>query len=208
MKKLVVLALVLCLVPACATESQQAKTEGTLGGAAIGAALGAGIGALVGGGRGAAIGAGVGAGVGALAGYSYANNVVERRKALAGRENDLDARIQYARGVNEDARAYNQSLEQEIQTAELEINKLKAQSQQQQATRQALARKKQDLNKKVQEANESLALTQRELDDLRTFRSQQTQRSAQLDAEIKSLEKTEAQLRENASRLASLNQRI
>jgi len=100
MKKIVALAIVVTLLGGCATTDQQAKTEGTVAGAGIGALLGAGIGALAGGGKGAAIGAGVGALVGGVAGYSYANTVVKRRQVLQGKENDLDARISYAQGVN------------------------------------------------------------------------------------------------------------
>ncbi len=97
MNFLKIMAIVLLIVSGCATMNteQRARTEGTAGGAAIGAVLGGLLGLAVGGDtEDALIGAGVGALVGGAAGYSYADNIAKRRSELAGREEDLDARLE------------------------------------------------------------------------------------------------------------------
>jgi hypothetical protein len=208
MKRLMVLVVALCFVAACATQGDQARTEGTAGGALLGAGAGALLGYAAGGSRGAAIGAATGAVVGGVAGYSYADGIVKRRQQLAGRENNLDARIAFARGVNQDTQEYNQRLVQEINTLEPQIDRLAAKAKQQQITQRELESEKHALNKKVQEANDAAALTEEQLQDLKRFQARQTQTSDKLDAEIADLEGNLAQLRQNTSELASLSQRL
>ena len=201
MKRFVVLAVTVLFIAGCATKGQQARTEGTGVGAAGGAIGGALIGYLLGDEKGAAIGAGVGALIGGLAGYSYADNIANRRQELAGRENDLDARIKYAHGVNQETKECNQRLEKEIEAQVAKVN-------QQQITQQELEKERQALNRKVQVANDQLALAEKELQELKRFQSQQPQTSDELDTEIADLEQNFAQLRRNTSELASLKQRI
>lgn len=204
MKRFMILAVTVFFIAGCATKGRQARTEGTAGGAVIGAGVGALAGALIGGKKGAAIGAGAGALIGGAAGYSYADNIAKRRQELAGKENDLDARINYARGVNQDTKEYNQRLEKEIK----EMEALVAKVDQQQITQQKLEKKRQVLSQDVQVANDHLASAEKELQDLKNFQSQQPQTSDELDAEIADIEQNLAQLRENTSELASLSQRI
>lgn len=201
MKRFMILAVTLFFIAGCATKGQQARTEGAGVGAAGGAIGGALIGYLIGDEKGAAIGAGVGALVGGLAGYSYADNIANRRQELAGRENDLNARIKYARGVNQDTQECNHRLEKEIEAQVAKVN-------QQQITQQELEKERQALNRKVQVANDQLALAEKELQKLKGFQFQQTQRSDELDTEIADLEQSLAELRRNTSKLASLKQRI
>ncbi|MGH8588909.1 MAG: YMGG-like glycine zipper-containing protein [Gammaproteobacteria bacterium] len=208
MKQVLTAMLIAFLVAGCATPGQQATTEGTAGGAGIGALIGAAVGAAVGGGEGAAIGAGAGALLGGVAGYSYAQNVQSRRNALAGRENDLDAQLRFAEGVNQDTQEANRRLAQEIRNSEDKVNALAARTQQHQATQRELESQRQELSKKVKAAEDQHALAAQQLDDLKQFRSRHPQDSPELDAQIAKLETTLQEVKTNTTKLASLSQRI
>lgn len=208
MKRLITFVIVLLFVSSCATQDEKARTQGTLGGGALGAGLGALIGAAAGGGRGAWIGAAAGGLVGAAAGYAYADKVVQRRKELAGREDDLDARIKFARGVNQDTEEYNRHLEEEMKAEEQQIDRLAKQVTDQQKAQQKRNELKQGLAKKVEDSQKQLSLAEQQLADLKQFRAKQTQASGSLDAEISKLEITLSQLKTNTTALASLDQRI
>jgi outer membrane lipoprotein SlyB len=211
MKRLVTITFVAFLTTSCATQNQQAYTEGAGLGALLGAGLGAGLGAVIGGERGAAIGAGVGALVGGIAGYSYADNISKRRAAMAGKENDLDARIAFARGVNEDTQKINQQLANEINESAAKVNVLESQYKTQQITAQKLETERQSLKTKVQNAGQQVKLAGEQLEDLKHFRSKQTVTSPgtnTLDIEITRLEGQLAQLKTNTTTLASISQRI
>lgn len=209
MKRIIALAVVVLFVTGCATQDQQAKTEGTAVGALGGALLGAAIGGLAtGSARGAAIGAGVGALTGGVAGFVYANNIVKRREELAGKENDLDAQIKFARGVNEDTQKYNRKLASDVTTFKSDIDRLVAQNKKEQVQNEELLAKKQQLNEKVKTVQNDLASAEEQLQELKSFRSRQTNPSKELDMEIKKLEGSLAQLKSNTSSLAALNQRI
>src|SRR5512144_669755 len=121
MKRLIAVALIVTMT-GCATERQQAKTESTGTGTAIGAIVGAVIGSMAGGKRGAAIGAATGALIGGVAGYSYGDKIAQRHQELQGKENDLNARMNFARGVNQDTEEYNQKLRQEIASTWQEVD--------------------------------------------------------------------------------------
>ncbi len=209
MKRLLTSAVVLFFVTSCATPSQQAKTEGTVGGGLLGAALGAASGGLIGGdAKSALIGALVGGAVGAAAGYSYAAHIAKRQKELAGRENDLNARIKFARGVNEDTQEYNRHLEEDLNASTEKVDTLIVKRDNQQVTQRALDKEKQALAAKVKDYNEQIALAEKQLQEMNSFRAQQTQTSGELDAEIVKLEETVAKLKNNTNALASLSQRI
>src|SRR5499425_619715 len=144
MKRLIAVAVVVLLVSSCATQDQQAQTEGTALGALGGALLGAAIGGLASGdARGAAIGAGIGALTGGVAGFVYAHSIVKRREELAGRENDLDAQIKFARGVNQDTQEYNQKIASDVKAYKSEIDRLVAESKKQKTQNEDLMAKKQ-----------------------------------------------------------------
>ncbi|MGH9958361.1 MAG: YMGG-like glycine zipper-containing protein [Pyrinomonadaceae bacterium] len=208
MKRLITIVFVAFLAAGCATQTQRAHTEGTAAGAGIGTLLGAGLGAAFGGREGAAIGAAIGALVGGIGGYSYADNIAKRRADLAGKENNLDARIAFARGVNEETQKYNEQLASEINDSAAKVNTLAAQYENQQITQQRLITERQSMDKKVQAAESQFKLASEQLDDLKGFRSKQTGPSNALDIEITGLEGQLAQLKTNTTTLASLSQRI
>jgi hypothetical protein len=208
MKAFLVLLVVVVFVTGCATQGDQARTEGSLVGAGVGAALGAGVGYAIGGAKGAGIGAGIGALAGGASGYVYADRVAKRHEALAGKENDLNARITFARGINDDTREYNERLKKEVGALEPKIAELEAKRMNQQVTQQELQKQKQALTARTEEANKQLAVCQNELDGLQKFRSQQAAASSALDEQISTLERNLAQMKANTIALASLNQRI
>ena len=207
-KGVLALVLVALLLTSCATQGDQARTEGTLIGAGAGAAVGAGLGYLIGGGRGAAIGAGVGAAVGGASGYVYADRVARRHEALRGRENDLDARITFAQGVNADTRQYNQRLRQEVADLEPKIANLEARMRAQQVTQRELADQRQALSARVNEAKRQLQVAEGELQDLRNFKARQNNSSPALDQQIALLEANLTEMRGQTNELASKSGRI
>jgi hypothetical protein len=209
-KALGALALAVLVLTGCATAGDQARAEGTAAGAGIGAAVGAGLGYLIG--RDAAsagIGAAIGAGIGGAGGYVYADRVARRHEALAGKEQDLDARIAFARGVNQDTEQYNLRLKNEVAELDARTADLQARTKQGTVSQQKLAEEKRMLATKVNDANKQLAVAQDELDGLKKFRAQQQKTSSKaLDEQISALEANLAQMRASTTRLASLNQRI
>ncbi|HEY7553167.1 MAG TPA: glycine zipper domain-containing protein [Candidatus Binatia bacterium] len=209
MKRLIAVAVVVLFVTSCATQGDQARTEGTLIGAGIGAAIGAGLGYAIGGsGTAAGIGAAIGAAAGGAGGYVYADRIAKRHDELSGKETDLDARVAFARGVNEDTQEYNARLKKEVTELEPKITELAAKKEKQEITQRELQKEKQALATKVKDANKQLAVGQDELQALKKFRSEQKTTSQELDEEIKTLEQSLAQMKSSTSALASLNQRI
>src|SRR5262245_32725021 len=203
------LAILGAFLTRCATPGDTARTEGTVAGAAIGGAVGAGLGYLVG--RNAAsagIGAAVGAAIGGAGGYVYADNVAKRHEALAGKERDLDARITFARGINEDTQQYNIRLAREVTDREQRIARLQTDTQNQETAQRELAKEKQALGARVTDANKQLAVAQQELADLKKFRAEQANSSKALDDQIRLLEANLAEMKSNTTALASMNARI
>ncbi|MCP4117723.1 MAG: hypothetical protein GY737_20460 [Desulfobacteraceae bacterium] len=196
MKRLIAVSVMMFFMVACATHDQRARTESTAAGAGIGAALGAGLGYLLGEKEGAVVGAVIGATVGGAAGYSYADSITKRQKELERKENNLDARINFARGVNEDTLKYNQDLEKQIRIREANIEKMTQKAEQQ------------ALEKEIRTAEQNKALLKNGIEDLKNFQANQPQVSDELDAEIAELEKNLARLKSNTSKLASLRHRF
>lgn len=208
MKKLIVLSVLVLFISGCATQGQQTRTEGTAGGAGIGALLGGLIGYAVGDESGALAGAAVGAVIGGAVGYTYADNIANRHAELAGHENDLDARITFAEGINQDTQELNQLLERDIATLAPEIDALNAQARQEKITKKELDKKRQSVEEKVEETEAALAVAEGELKDLRKFQDRTPDQSDKLDSEIAKLEKNLVQLKRNTDTIASLSQRL
>ena len=191
-KRIVALALVVLLLSGCATQGAQARAEGTAAGAGIGAVIGAAIGAALGG----------------AGGYVYADRIAKRHAALAGKEQDLDAQVAFARGINEDTEQYNRRLQKEVADLEPKIANLEARTKRQQVTQGELTKQRQALGTKVDDANKQLALAEDQLQGLKKFRDERPNASRDLDEQIRTLEAHLAQMRSNTTALASLNQRI
>jgi hypothetical protein len=206
--KAIALIISVTLLAGCATQGDQARTEGALGGAGIGAALGAGVGYLVGGGKGAGIGAAVGAALGGTGGYVYADQVANRHEMLRGKEQDVNARVAFAQAINSDTRQYNERLQKDVADLEPRIATLETRVKAQQITRQELDQERQALTKRVDEANKQVAAASDELQGLKTFRAQRSSPSPELDAQIARLEANLAEMRSSTTSLASLRTRL
>ncbi len=208
MKKFIVLSILLIFISGCATKSQQTRTEGAAAGAGIGALAGGLIGLAFGNKKGAAIGAGVGAILGVAAGYTYADNIANRHAELAGRENDLDARITFAEGINQDTQELNQLLERDIATLTPEINIINTQARQEKITQKELNEKRKSMKLKVEQTETALAAAENELKSLKKFQDRTPEQSDELDSEIAKLESNLEQLKRNTDTIASLSQRL
>lgn len=201
MNKTAAVPLVACLLAAgCgATPEQRAGGEG----AAIGG-LGALLACKLAGGNDrtcAGVGA-LGAGAGAVVGYKYAQNIQARRQELAGKENDLDARIEYVRKLNDDTDTFNRQLSQQVADAERQLSRGRMSETQ-------LVSARQNLDSRIKAANEQLQAGNTELEDIKRFRTRQAARNTgELDLQIAKLEKSLAEAQRNTSSLASLRQRI
>ncbi|MFZ2171023.1 MAG: glycine zipper domain-containing protein [Methylococcaceae bacterium] len=206
MKKLLFPVFCSVLVSSCATQSQQTKTEGTAIGCATGAIIGGLAGwAISGNATGAAIGAGAGGLTGCAGGYLYADNLDNRRKELAGKENDLDAQIKYVTDVGNDTQQYNQDLKSKIADFDRKVSELQSEAGSQESARKELEH---EINAERQQSQQASAKLQKALNTSKAFRSTQGKQSAELDTEIKKLENDLEQLQKNSNALASLSQRI
>lgn len=208
MKKLIVLSILLIFISGCATKSQQTRTEGTAGGAGIGALVGGLIGYAIGDEKGALAGAAIGGALGGAVGYTYADNIANRHAKLAGHENDLDARITFAEGINQDTQDLNQLLERDIATLTPEIDAINTQVQQEKITQKELDEKRKSMELKVEETETALAAAENELKDLKKFQGRTPDQSDELDSEIAKLESNLDQLKRNTDAIASLSQRL
>ncbi len=190
------------------SDNQQVMTEGCLGGAAIGALLGAGLGALIGGGEGAGIGAGAGALLGGAGGCAYASSVTDLNAQLVGKENDLNAQIQYATGMVEITKKQNQELAQEIQEARLKLAQIKTGIKHQQATKDQLFAEKNKLEKRLADGRQLESDVGGSLTKLHAFRAKQPDNSPALDKKIGELQVQLTTLKSNNKALAAISQRI
>ncbi len=208
MKNMIALSLLFILILGCANQNQQARTEGTAGGAVVGGLLGGLLGYAAGKQKGALAGAALGSILGGSIGYAYADNIANRHRELAGHENDLDAQIKFAEGVNHDTQQYNQRLKSDIANLTPEVNNLVAQAQQERITQQQLNAKKRSIERKVEETKTALAAAEKQYRNLKDFQNRTPNKSDKLDAEIAKLESNLAELKQNTNAIASLGQRL
>lgn len=135
-----------------------------------------------------------------LVAYKLAQGLEEERKKLEGKENDLDARIAYARSVNTQTRQYNEEL-----TAN--INKIETSVQEGTVKKQDLTRIQNNLNKDIKGVNTALT----ELKEYReTLVSQKHPQPKidDLDMQIQEMQAHLESIEDNARKLAQLKKRI
>jgi uncharacterized protein YeaO (DUF488 family) len=205
MKTQVVTVLLSLIAIGCATPEQQAALEGGVGGAASGYLLCK----LLGGDDKKCVAAAVVAAtaVGVIS-YSYASSLKKWRKELVGKENDLDARLRYVRGVNEDTEKLNQQLCQRVTQVTRHTDQVVASIQRKSISPEQLSKERDALDNEVKAANTQVALVKRALDDMKRFQAQQARKSRELDAEIAELQRLYAKTQRETSALASQRQRI
>jgi outer membrane lipoprotein SlyB len=198
----------LILLGGCATQSQQARTEGTAAGAGIGALIGAGIGAAIGGGKGAAIGAGVGALLGGTAGYLYADNIDQEHQELLSKENDINGQIQVAQNINNQMVQANEQIGAQLASYNQEIATLEKKANYESSARDELMATKKKIQQDQANVNKTLASAKSTLVDLERMRNSNSTASTDLDNQITNLKATYSALENKSTELASLSQRI
>ena len=179
---------------------------------AVGAGLATAICIAAGGSAAACAGAAAGGGaLGAGICYTYAQKYEKRRQELAGKENDLDARLKYVRGLNEDSEKLNQDLNTRVAQVSKRADEIVAQIRQGSISQQELTKEREKLLKEENSAKDQVALEKSALEDMKNFQSRQAQtgnESAELDAEIRKQERLLAETQNATRALAAQRQRI
>ncbi len=216
--KVIAVLLFLTMFTGCSTVGDTRGSSGraALECGAVGAGLAAAICIAAGGNAATCAGAAAGGGlIGAGACYTFAESYEKRREELAGKENDLDARLKYVRGLNADAEKLNQELRTRVSNISKKTDETVAQIARGTISRQEVEKEKQALLKEQKVALQQAELEKAALEDMKRFQAEQLRKvdgdkalHAQLDKEI---EKQERLLRETegiAKAFASQSQRI
>jgi hypothetical protein len=195
----------LAMLTSCAETQEGRKTQaqGTGLGALLGAAVGAGLGAAAGGGRGAAIGAASGAAVGGAAGFAYGTHVAHQKAKYAKAEDWLNACIASARAERRRAYAVNEKVSTRLANLQRRSKAAVASRDKAAVTqiRTEIATLKQEANAEVKNVNNEVAAQQNALKD---SSARGSSNYGQLKESVGSLEASKAQLGQNISRLAAL----
>ncbi len=196
----------LAMLAGCA-ETQEGRTtqaQGTGIGALLGAALGAGIGAAAGGGRGAATGAIAGALIGGSAGFVYGTHVANQKAKYARAEDWLNACIASARGYRRHAYAVNQKLSTRIASLEKRSRAARASHDKAAVTQihNEIASLKQEARAESKNVDNEVAAQQNALQD---SSARSSSKYGELKESVGSLKETRAELGQNMSRLAALD---
>ncbi|MDE3012099.1 MAG: hypothetical protein KGI67_14540 [Pseudomonadota bacterium] len=149
----------------------------------------------------------VGGAGGALC-YSYAQNIQQRRAALAGKENDLDARIAYLHGLNHDTEELNRQLAERVKVITASTDDAVAALRKGQTSQAQLAEQRRQLDAQVSGAQTQVAAAQQELQSAQAFRARQPAPAPALDSEIARLEGLLADAQRKTTALAAQRQRI
>ena len=202
----IALVVTMSMLSACADtdDGRTTQAQGTGAGALLGAAVGAALGYAVGGGSGAARGAAAGAVFGAAQGFAYGSHVAAKKAAYRNTEDYLDACISSARKYRQHVYAYNQTLRGQI--ASLEQRSRAAVASRDRAKLGQIRGEIATLKKKSQSeyriADEEVSAQRGALSDGGVKSSP---KSSQLSSEVDGLQQNKAQLGQNISRLASLD---
>jgi len=212
--------LIACLTPGCGTPQRTAALECGAGGAG-GAFL---LCKALGGNDDTCMAmAAAGGGVGATVCYNYAGQLEQRRQALAGREDDLDAQLEYVRGLNQDAEQLNVRLRERVAEITRLTDDAVAKVGQGRMTQQQLQEQQNALDEEIATGRQQLAQGRTALDELKRYRArqeeqarqdeqaageQQAQRLRALDAELAKNEALLQEIERQTSALASQRQRV
>ena len=190
---------------ACSTPQQTAALECGVGAAAVSFALCR----LVGGNTGACagIGAGVGAGGGAAC-YGLADHLEKDREVLAGKENDLTARLQYVQRVNADSEKYLAQLQKSLQDTRQQTDDIVAGTEQNRYSAKQIADAKAAINKQSADAQRETDATARAYADMKQYQARHPHQSSQLDARTADLLRLRDAMQRDTTALASQSQRI
>lgn len=193
------------VVAGCATTEQTAALECGAGGA--GAAFL--ICKLAGGSNATCAAAGGGVGViGAAGCYAWSSKLAKDREALAGHENDLDARLTYVRNVNNTMSQYNNTLRQKVADYSQHATVTARQVSTQSSDQTQLMNQRKAIDDTLKEANNSIATQKQTLADMRKFQAEHASNSDTLAAEIRHEEAILQETQHQAAALANLRQTI
>ncbi|MBA4142883.1 MAG: hypothetical protein H0X43_07725 [Nitrosospira sp.] len=164
--------------------------------------------------------AGIAAGAATVGGgvcYGFASNYEKRRKELAGKENDLDARLTYVQGLNEDSEKLNRELNARVDEISQHTDRTVEQIQQGTISSQQLAKERETLLKEETAAKEQVVVQEAALADMKRFQAEQLHKTsgvedkalhAELDAEIQKQERLLEETKRTTTAFASQRQRI
>lgn len=194
-----------CASVACSTPQQTAALECGVGAAALSFALCS----LTGGKTGscAAIGAGGGVAGGAIC-YGLADRLEKHREELAGKENNLNARLQYVQEVNADSEKYLAQLQQSLRDTRQQTDDVVARVQQNQLSQQQIADAKRAIDKQAADAQRQTDATAQAYADMKQFQAQHPNQSPQLDAQTAYLLRLRDAMQRDTHALAAQSQRI
>ena len=203
--KCCIVGLVVAATTGCATTTETAGLECGLGGGGasyLACKLAGGTDAHC-----AEIGAAVGAG-GALACSLYARHLEQRRKELAGKENDLDAQIRYVQGLNADTQQLNADLAKRVASVTQSTDQLVAQIQQQQISQAQVAQERKTRDDTLRTSQDEVNQGTRALQTARDLRAKDSNASPALDAAIQQQEQLLAEAQRQVGLLAAQRDRV
>jgi hypothetical protein len=155
------------------------------------------------------VAAGVALGVGGAAiCYTYASNLDKRKQQLAGQENNLDARIRYVRGLNEDSQQLNTELSKQVAATAQSTDALVAQIQQRKVSNERLAQEREARDNEVKAASAQVAKGNEALREVKAYRAQSKPASTELDASIARQEQLLAEAQRQVDLLAAQRARV
>ncbi|WON73502.1 hypothetical protein [Nitrosospira sp. Is2] len=218
MKKKAVMLLLVSLVSGCATLRDQigTKNAAAVECAAAGGGLGYGICDVAGGNS--LICALIGVGVAVVGGgvcYGLAAKYEERNQELVGKENDLDARLEYVRKINEDTEKSNEELKSRVAEASDRTDKILKKMKEGKSSPAKRDEQKKKLLEEEEAANQLVVLEEKVVKDMRNFQTrnltntgEKTATQVELDKEIEKLELLLAETQRQTKVLASKRQSI
>ena len=201
----IVLCAACCAMPGCATNQQTAALECGAGGGGVSYGL---CKAFGGSSETCNRMAVLGAGAGALACYHYAGNLEKRRQALAGKENDLDARIKYVQALNRDTEQLNEQLRGKVAEMTRRTDDLVRQTRAGKITLEQRQRERARLDDETAASRQQVALGREALDEMKQFRARRGQESQALDAEIARQERLLQEAERQTSAMAAQRRRV
>ena len=140
--------------------------------------------------------------------YNYASNLEKRRKELVGHENDLDRRIQYVRGLNQDSEQLNADLSKRVAATTRSTDELVARIQQKKITQEQLDKERRARTDEVQAAGAQVARGTEALAEVKTYRAKQKPASPDLDAAIARQEQLLASAKQQVELLSAQRARV
>jgi len=199
------IALLAALTAACETTQQTASLE--CGAAGLGVAFL--ICKAAGGSNATCAAAGGAAAVGGgVLCYNLSDKMDKRRKELAGHENDLDARLRYVKGVNEDTAKYNAELKQQVTALTQHTDTVVQEIHQKTIDEKKLADQRKALDAALKNANDSVTAQRNSLNFMRSYQAEQAGKSQELAAEVQRQQMLLAETQREATALAAQRQRI